>query len=356
MVSDGSAMTPADVAFTYNLLKKYPDINTAGSPITGTSVSGNDVTVNFSSPQYTNLQYIGNVYIVPQSIWSTVGDPATFTDRIRSAPGPTCSARSAPPGITLNGQPELLGRQRPAISAGRRSRYASNNTVLSALTTNQLDWAGNFLTGLQAAFIKPAPATTGLVRRRADQQPGAEPQRLADEPAGRPPGDQPRDRPHGDQQAGRGRPRAGRDQRQRHRAAELQARSSPAVKQDTLSPHAKPKAADKLSEGRRATCSRTASSTSATRKSRFTITDPSAYTDYAEDDSLVAHGAAEGAHQRDVRTGQSATAWAADIATGQVRAARCTGHRPTISAYQLYNDWLNSALATEQREPVTSSG
>ena len=31
--------------------------------------------------------------------------------------------------------------------------------MLRALTTNQLDWAGNFLTGLQAAFIKPSPST-----------------------------------------------------------------------------------------------------------------------------------------------------------------------------------------------------
>ena len=41
-------MTPADVAFSFGLLKKYADVNTAGLPITGTSVSGDDVTVTFS--------------------------------------------------------------------------------------------------------------------------------------------------------------------------------------------------------------------------------------------------------------------------------------------------------------------
>ena len=86
--SDGSAMTPADVAFSFGLLKKYADVNTAGLPITGTTVSGNDVTVKFSSPQYTNLQSIGNVYVVPHATWATVGDPATYTDGRPIGTGP----------------------------------------------------------------------------------------------------------------------------------------------------------------------------------------------------------------------------------------------------------------------------
>ena len=44
------------------------------------------------------------------------------------------------------------------MAARRRCRRctsrcsATNSAVLAALTTNSLDWAGNFLTGLQAAF------------------------------------------------------------------------------------------------------------------------------------------------------------------------------------------------------------
>src|SRR5580693_5487526 len=49
--NDGTAMTPADVAFTYNLVMKNAAINLAGLPITGATASGNTVTVNFSSAQ-----------------------------------------------------------------------------------------------------------------------------------------------------------------------------------------------------------------------------------------------------------------------------------------------------------------
>ena len=49
--SNGTPMTPADVAFTYNLLKQYPDINTTGLPVTGATFSGQDVTISFASSQ-----------------------------------------------------------------------------------------------------------------------------------------------------------------------------------------------------------------------------------------------------------------------------------------------------------------
>ena len=78
--NNGTALTPADVAFTYNLVKKNTAINLDGLNISSVSTSGNTVTLNFPTAQYTNLEEIAGVAIVPQSIWSKVGNPATFTD------------------------------------------------------------------------------------------------------------------------------------------------------------------------------------------------------------------------------------------------------------------------------------
>ncbi|MGZ4296846.1 MAG: ABC transporter substrate-binding protein, partial [Solirubrobacteraceae bacterium] len=87
--SDGSALTAADVAFTYQMLKKYPDANTTGLAIKSVSSSGDKVTITFPSPQYANLQNIaGQVYIVPQSVWSKVGDPGKYTDADPVGSGP----------------------------------------------------------------------------------------------------------------------------------------------------------------------------------------------------------------------------------------------------------------------------
>ena len=67
--NNGTPMTPADVAFTYNLVKTNPAINLAGLQIISVSTSGNTVTLTFPNPQYTNLQQIAGVPILPQSVW-----------------------------------------------------------------------------------------------------------------------------------------------------------------------------------------------------------------------------------------------------------------------------------------------
>ena len=68
--NNGTPMTPADVVFTYNLVKANKAINLAGLNISSVSASGNNVTLTFPTSQYTNLQSIAGVPILPQAIWS----------------------------------------------------------------------------------------------------------------------------------------------------------------------------------------------------------------------------------------------------------------------------------------------
>src|ERR1700752_2696913 len=86
--NNGTALTPADVAFTYNLVKKNTAINLGGLNISSVSTSGNTVTLTFPTAQYTNLEQIAGVAIVPQSVWSKVGNPATFPDPTPVGRGP----------------------------------------------------------------------------------------------------------------------------------------------------------------------------------------------------------------------------------------------------------------------------
>ncbi len=341
--SDGSAMTPADVAFSFGLLKKYADINTAGLPITSTSVSGNDVTVKFSSPQYTNLQSIGNVYIVPQSTWSTVGDPATYTDGSPVGTGPYVFGTFSPSGITLKANPSYWGGA-PKISEVDFPVYASNNTVLPALTTNQLDWAGNFLSGLQAAFIKPDP-TNHHAWFAAVQTNSLEPNltvwptnQLAVRQAISLAIDRTAISTQGE---------AGLEPVATNASGLVlpgfKSLLSPAVASDTLSPHANPAAADKVLKAAGYVL-KNGYYYLGNKEVTIPITDPSAYTDYAEDDSLVA-SELQKAHINATFVGQSATAWSSDIASGKFVLSMHWSNT-SIAAYQLYNGWLNSALAT----------
>ena len=65
--NDGQPLTPADVAFTFNMVNKTPAININGIKISSASTSGNNVVLNFATPQYANLQSIAGTAIVPQA-------------------------------------------------------------------------------------------------------------------------------------------------------------------------------------------------------------------------------------------------------------------------------------------------
>jgi peptide/nickel transport system substrate-binding protein len=104
--SDGTPMTAADVAFTFNMLKKYPDVNTTGLAVKSVSTTGNQVTLNFATPQYANLQNIaGQTYIVPQAVWSKVGDPGKYADPDPVGTGPYGVSQFSSQGITLKANP-----------------------------------------------------------------------------------------------------------------------------------------------------------------------------------------------------------------------------------------------------------
>jgi peptide/nickel transport system substrate-binding protein len=341
--SDGSAMSPSDVAFSFALLQKYPDINTAGIPITGSSVSGNQVTVTFSSPQYTNLQAIGNVYVVPAATWNNVGDPATYAAANPVGTGPYTLGTFSSAGITLKANPSYWGGA-PAVSGVQFPVYASNDTVLSALTTNQLDWAGNFLTGLQAAFISPSPTThhawfapvqTNSLEPNLNVWPTNQ---LAVRKAISLAIDRTAISTQGE---------AGLEPVATNASGLVlpgfKNLLAPAVAKATLSPHADTAAAIKVLQSAGYVIKNGFFSKGG-KEVTIPITDPSAYTDYAQDDSLVAAQLRK-AHINASFVGQSATAWAADLASGKF-VLSMHWSQTTIAAYQLYDYWLNSSLIT----------
>jgi peptide/nickel transport system substrate-binding protein len=156
--NNGSAFTPADVVFTYNELKKYPAINLAGLPIASVSSSGNDVTVSFTSPQYTNLENIAGVAILPQAIWSKVGNPATYVDKTPVGTGPYTLKNFTPQGFTMTRNPDYWQLSKVKIQNVFFPVYTSNTGALTALFGGTIEWTGNYIPGLQKDFVDKAPA------------------------------------------------------------------------------------------------------------------------------------------------------------------------------------------------------
>jgi peptide/nickel transport system substrate-binding protein len=156
--NNGTPLTPADVAFTYNLLKRNAAINLAGLQISSVSVSGDTVRLTFPAAQYTNLQSIAGVPILPQAIWSKVGNPATYADPNPVGTGPYKLKTFTPQGFTLTKNPGYWQASKAKVANVYFPAYTSNTGALSALFSGQIDWTGNFIPGLQKDFVAKDPA------------------------------------------------------------------------------------------------------------------------------------------------------------------------------------------------------
>ena len=105
--NDGKPFSASDVAYTFNLLKSNPKLYTSGAPIvtSASAPSATSAVLNFATPQYANLFLIGQVYIVPQHVWSSVSDPATYSDASPVGTGPFMLDKFSPQGYTLKPNP-----------------------------------------------------------------------------------------------------------------------------------------------------------------------------------------------------------------------------------------------------------
>jgi peptide/nickel transport system substrate-binding protein len=343
--SDGSPMTAADVAFTFNLIKKYPDVNTTGLATTSVTSSGDQVTLNFATPQYANLQNIAaQTYIVPQSVWSKVGDPGKYADPNPVGSGPYTVAQFSSEGITFKANPAYWGGK-PAVSEVQFPTYASSNTALAALQTDQLHWGGNFIPGVQQVFeaghpthkVWFPPVQTNSLEPNLNKFP-------TNQLAVRKAISLAIDRSALSQQA------EGGLEPPVSNASGLtlpmfQQFLSPSVANATLNPHSDIAGAKQvLQQAGYVLGSDGLFRTKSGQKLTINITNPSSFSDYATGDQMIAGWLRKAGIDANF-VGQSVTAWSSDIASGNFQ---LTSHwsQTSVSPYQLYNSWLNSALAT----------
>lgn len=347
--SDGTPFSAADVAFTYNLIKSNPAINGGGLAIKNVSTSGNTVTLTFGSPQYANFQQIAStVYIVPQHIWQSAGNPATFADNTPVGTGPYKVQSVGASGVVLTanssywGGPWNVGGGAPAVKTVQFPALSSNTSALSALQTDQVDWAGNFIAGVKQAFAgKPLvfwspPLNTNSLEPNlhewpTNQLPVREAISLAiDRKAISSQGEDGLE-PVAINASGLTLP-------------VFNQFLAPSARKYHLNPNGNAKAAEKVLE--KAGYKKVGKWFTLHGKIvKLSVSDPASYSDYAVDDQIVARDLQKAGIDATF-SGLAVNQWNNNMATGNFQ---LTMHwsQTSVAPYQLYNDWLNGALATK---------
>ncbi len=342
--NDGKPLTPADVAFTFNLIKKNAAINLGGLKLSGVSTSGNTVTLTFPTSQYTNLEEIAGTAILPQAIWSKAGNPATYTDASPVGTGPYMLSNFTPQGFTLKKNPYYWQPSKVRVTSVYFPVYTSNTGATNALFSGQITWTGNYIPGLQKDFVDKSPAyhhyweaaggtnslmpnlnkwpTNQLAVRQAislalnrsviasEGEGGLESPALNSTGLTLP---------------------------------TFKAWGGP-VASMTNSATANAAAAEKVLEAAGFTKGSNGFFQKGGKTVALTLVDPSAYTDYAQDDAIIAQELRAAGIDATFQ-GQAVTAWLTNVADGDFQ---LTLHWANggITPYNMYDGWLDSSLAT----------
>jgi peptide/nickel transport system substrate-binding protein len=341
--NNGTPFTPADVVFTYDMLKANPAVNLDGLNMTSVTSSGNTVTLTFPTSEYANLENIAGTAIVPKAIWSSV-TPATFTDANPVGTGPFMLSTFTPQGFTLKKNPNYWQASKVRVPKVYFPVYTSNTGALSALFTNQIDWTGNYIPGLQKDFVDTSPsthhfyeaagATNALVPNLNTWPTNQLPVRQAISDAIN------RTLIASEGESGLEAP----ETLTNGLTLPTYAAWSGPVASQTQSTTANPSAAEKVLENAGYTKGSDGYFQKNGQEVTLTLIDPAAYTDYASDDALIAQELRAAGINASF-DGIATTTWNADVADGDFQLTLHWGNG-SITPYQMYDNWLDSSLAT----------
>jgi peptide/nickel transport system substrate-binding protein len=159
--SDGTPMTAADVAYTFNLIKKNPalDLTGAWSVLSGVTATGpGTVTFSFSTLAVPFFYYIADqTPIVPEHIWSKLANPVTFTNPHPVGTGPYLMSKCSPSNITYTANPHYWQPGEPKITKIQYPAYTSNNTANNDLANGSAQWGAQYIPSIQAFYTSKSP-------------------------------------------------------------------------------------------------------------------------------------------------------------------------------------------------------
>ncbi len=150
--NDGEDFTAEDIAFTFNLLKDNPALDTAALGMTDVALDGNSVTISFENSMYVKQDKVLHKYIVPKHIWESVDDPATFENLNPVGTGPYVLSNFSSQSVELTARDDYWGGEL-AVPTLYYVSYNDNTALTTALANGDADWAQAFIPNVQSAYV-----------------------------------------------------------------------------------------------------------------------------------------------------------------------------------------------------------
>lgn len=159
--SDGRPFAARDVAFTFELLRRFPALDRRGlwGFLAGVTVV-DDLTVDFelSRVYLPGVDDVVAQLIVPEHVWRDVADPVAFANERPVATGPFTEVRVFERQVyELGKNPNYWQKGKPRLDGLRFPAYPSNERANLALVFDEVDWAANFVPAIDRVYVARAP-------------------------------------------------------------------------------------------------------------------------------------------------------------------------------------------------------
>jgi len=160
--SNGTPFSAADVAFTFNLMNTDTAANYAGDPPLASPAKATNrttVVLNYKTSEYSDFEAIaGGTYMVPESVWKKIKSPATATISDPIGTGPYVLKSFTTQLVTFSANSHYWDGK-SAVSEVRIPSYDSNSSASTALAAGLLTWAGNDIPSIKSVFLDKNPST-----------------------------------------------------------------------------------------------------------------------------------------------------------------------------------------------------
>ncbi|WP_448630918.1 ABC transporter substrate-binding protein [Cellulomonas soli] len=154
--NDGEDFTADDIAFTFEYLQKYPELDNAALDITDVALDGSTVTLTFGASMYVKQDKVLHKLIVPKHVWESVDDPTTFVNPEPVGTGPYTLTQFSSQSVELTARDDYWGGDLAAPTLFYVS-YNDNTALTTALANGDADWAQAFIPNVQSAYLDKDP-------------------------------------------------------------------------------------------------------------------------------------------------------------------------------------------------------
>ncbi|WP_029135896.1 ABC transporter substrate-binding protein [Nakamurella lactea] len=163
--SDGQPFTAKDVAFTFNLMKRFPGTDLyslwSGAGLQSAEAAGDQVTLTFAGPATTYFfNFANQVAIVPEHIFSTgaaAEHPDTWADPQPVGTGPFMVSPCSANNIQYVANPNYWQPGKPYIQKVQYPAYLDNGPANLDLATGKAQWGSQFIPSIKAFYLAKSP-------------------------------------------------------------------------------------------------------------------------------------------------------------------------------------------------------